>query len=84
MEREFPLNVFYFSQCKIKQSHQLNIGMEYWEMEEGMATHSVFLPGESPRAEEPGGLQSMGLQRVKHDGDMENSTALRNEERCGE
>ena len=53
-------------------------------MEEGMATHSVFLPGESPRAEEPGGLQSMGLQRVKHDGDMENSTALRNEERCGE
>ena len=28
---------------------------------------SVFLPGESPRTEEPGGLQSMGLQRVKHD-----------------
>ena len=24
----------------------------------------VFLPGESPWAEEPGGLQSMGLQRV--------------------
>ena len=23
----------------------------------------VFLPGESPRKEEPGGLQSMGLQR---------------------
>ena len=27
----------------------------------------VLLPGESPRAEEPGGLQSMGLQRVGHD-----------------
>ena len=27
----------------------------------------VFLPGESPRAEEPGGLQSMGLQRVGDD-----------------
>ena len=27
----------------------------------------VFLPGESPRTEEPGGLQSMGLQRVQHD-----------------
>ena len=26
----------------------------------------VFLPGESPWAEEPGGLQSMGLQRVGH------------------
>ena len=26
----------------------------------------VFLPGESPWAEEPGGLQSMGLHRVGH------------------
>ena len=24
----------------------------------------VFLPGESPRTEEPGGLQTMGLQRA--------------------
>ena len=27
----------------------------------------VFLPGESPWTEEPGGLQSTGLQRVGHD-----------------
>ena len=27
----------------------------------------VFLPGESPWTEEPGGLQPMGLQRVRHD-----------------
>ena len=27
----------------------------------------VFLPGESPRTEEPGRLQSMGSQRVGHD-----------------
>ena len=27
----------------------------------------VFLLGESPWTEEPGGLQSMGLQRVGHD-----------------
>jgi len=26
----------------------------------------VFLPGESPWVEEPGGLQSMGLQRIRH------------------
>ena len=26
----------------------------------------VFLPGESPWAEEPGGLQSMGLQGIRH------------------
>ena len=27
----------------------------------------VFLPGESPWTEDPGRLQSMGLQRVGHD-----------------
>ena len=27
----------------------------------------VFLPRESPWTEEPGGLQSMGLQRVGHE-----------------
>ena len=27
----------------------------------------AFLPGESPWTEKPGGLQSMGLQRVGHD-----------------
>ena len=40
-----------------------------WEepLEEGMATHSnTFSPGESPWTEEPGGLQSTGLQRVRH------------------
>ena len=38
-----------------------------WEdpLEEGMA--SVFLPGESPWTEEPGGLQSMGSQKVGQD-----------------
>ena len=33
----------------------------------GMATHSSILPWEIPWTEEPGGLQSMGLQRVGHD-----------------
>ena len=33
-------------------------------LEKGMATTSVFLPGEFPRAGESGGLQSMGSQRV--------------------
>ena len=28
----------------------------------------VFLPGEIPWTEEPGGLQSMGSQRIGHDG----------------
>ena len=30
-------------------------------------TTPVFLPGESPWTEEPGGLQSMGSQRIGHE-----------------
>ena len=33
----------------------------------GMATHSSILAWRIPRTEEPGGLQSMGLQRVGYD-----------------
>ena len=35
-------------------------------LEEEMATHSSTLVWKIPWIEEPGGLQSMGLQRVKH------------------
>ena len=35
-------------------------------MEKGMATHSSILAGRIPWTEEPGGLHSMGLQRVGH------------------
>ena len=40
-----------------------------WEdpLEEGMATHSCILAWEIPWTEEPGGLQSMGSQRLRHD-----------------
>ena len=34
----------------------------------------VFSPGESPWTEEPGGLQSMGWQRVRHDWATKHST----------
>ena len=33
-----------------------------------MATHSSILVWEIPWTEEPGGLQSMGSQRVRHNG----------------
>ena len=36
-----------------------------------MATHSSFLVWEIPRTEEPGKLQSMGLQRVGHNQSMD-------------
>ena len=39
-----------------------------WEdpLEKEMATHSSILAWRIPWTEEPGGLQSMGLQRVGH------------------
>ena len=36
-------------------------------LEKGMATHSSILAWRIPWAEEAGGLQSMGSQRVGHD-----------------
>ena len=36
-------------------------------LEKEMATHSSTLACRIPRTEEPGGLQSMELQRVRHD-----------------
>ena len=40
-----------------------------WEdaLEEGIATHYSILAWRMPWTEEPGRLQSMGLQRVGHD-----------------
>ena len=40
-----------------------------WEdaLEKGMATHSSILAWRIPWTGEPGGLQSMGLQRVRQD-----------------
>ena len=40
-----------------------------WEdpLEEGMATHFTILAWRIPQTEEPGGLQYIGLQRVRHD-----------------
>ena len=39
-----------------------------WEdpLDEGLATHSSILVWRIPWTEEPGGLQFMGLQRVRH------------------
>ena len=44
-----------------------------WEdpLEEGMETHSSILAWRIPCIERPGGLQSMGSQRVRHDGSNE-------------
>ena len=40
-----------------------------WEdpLEKGMTTHSSIHAWRIPKTEEPGGLESMGWQRVRHD-----------------
>ena len=35
-------------------------------LEEGMAAHSSILAWKIPQTEEPGGLESVALQRVRH------------------
>ena len=50
----------------MQETQVLSLG---WEdpLQEGMATHSSILAWKIPWTEEPGGLQSMWLQRVGHD-----------------
>ena len=47
---------------------ETQVGSLGWEdpLEKGMATHSGVLAWRIPWREEPGGLQSMGWQRVGH------------------
>ena len=48
---------------------EIQVGSPSWEdpLEKEMATHSSILAWKVPWTEEPGGLQSMESQRVKHD-----------------
>ena len=50
----------------VQETWVLSLG---WEdpLEEGVATHSSILAWRIPWTEEPGGLQSVELQRVGHD-----------------
>ena len=45
---------------------EIRVPSQVWEdsLEKGIATHSSILAWRIPRAEEPGGLQFMGSQRV--------------------
>ena len=55
-----------------------------WEdpLQEAWQFTPVFLPGESPRTEEPGRLQSLGLQRVGHDRATEHTHIDRKREKA--
>ena len=49
------------------RQHIKKQGHYFANMEKEIPTHSSILSWRIPWTEEPGGLQSMGLQRVGHD-----------------
>ena len=51
---------------ELQETQVLSLGQED-PLEEGMATHSSILAWRIPWTEDPGRLQSMGSQRVRHD-----------------
>ena len=59
----------------VQENQVWSLGQE-GSLEKGMATHSSILAWELPWIEEPGGLQSKGLPRVRHDWATNTSTIL--------
>ena len=54
------------SACQIQETQEIQV-LSLDSLEKQKVTHSSILAWKIPWAEEPGGLQSMGSQRVKHD-----------------
>ena len=54
----------------MQETEEMQVQSLGWEeaLEEGMATHSSISAWGIPGIEEPGRLQSVGSQRVRHDG----------------
>ena len=62
----------------IQETQETRVRSLGWEdhLEQEMATHSGILAWRIPYTEEPGGLQSMGSQRVEHNGMTNTRTAF--------
>ena len=60
--------IFKQTSLKVNMKHEMQVQSLSWEdpLEKGMATHSCILGWRIPWTEEPGGLQSIGLLRVRH------------------
>ena len=67
-KRGFPGGASVERTCQCTR-HETQVRSLSWEnpLEKGMATHSSILAWRIPWTEEPGGLSSMGLHRVRHD-----------------
>ena len=56
----------YLAKQEMQQTWVRSLGQED-ALEKEMETHSSILAWETPRIEESGGLQSIGLQKAGHD-----------------
>ena len=67
-ERSFPSGSAVKNPPAIQEMQEVWVRSLIWEdpLEQGMATHSRVLAWRTPWTEKPGGLQSMGSQRVGH------------------
>ena len=65
----FPSGSVVKNPLSVQESQETQVQSLCWKdpLEEGMVTHSSILVWEIPQTEEPGGLQSTGLQRFGHD-----------------
>ena len=59
-------NLLIMQETQETQMQVRSLGQED-PLEEGMAIHSIILAWKIPWTEQPGGLQSVELQRVGHD-----------------
>ena len=65
----FPSGSEVKNSSAMQEMQETWVGSLGWDdpLEEGMVTHSSILLGKTPWTEEPGGLWSTGLQKVRHD-----------------
>ena len=64
----FPVTQWVKNPPAVQETQETQVQSLVWErpLEEGMATHSSILAWKIPRTEEPGGVRSLGSQRVGH------------------
>ena len=70
-----PSSLFFLTSLVTQMVKRLSAMLETWvqsldqedPLEKKLATHSSILAWKIPRMAEPSRLQSMGLQRVRHD-----------------
>ena len=62
----------------MQETHEMRVRSLGQEdpLKQEMATHSSILAWRTPWTEEPGGLQSIGLQRVRHDWTLTHTTSF--------